>query len=50
MISKTWSRKSIATVVAVAVLSAYSMVVLAAGSQSVRRVVLVVVIEFSPNS
>ena len=30
MISKTWSRKSIATVVAVAVLSVYSMVVLAA--------------------
>jgi ferric-dicitrate binding protein FerR (iron transport regulator) len=29
MISKTWSRKSIATVVAVAVLSVYSMVVLA---------------------
>ena len=30
MISKTWSRKSIATAVAVAVLSVYSMVVLAA--------------------
>ena len=30
MISKSWSRKSIATVVAVAVLSVYSMVVLAA--------------------
>ena len=30
MISKTWSRKSIATLVAVAVLSVYSMVVLAA--------------------
>jgi phage baseplate assembly protein gpV len=30
MISKTWSRKSIATVVAVAVLSVYSMVALAA--------------------
>jgi ferric-dicitrate binding protein FerR (iron transport regulator) len=30
MISKTWSRKSLATAVAVAVLSAYSMVVLAA--------------------
>jgi hypothetical protein len=30
MISKSWSRKSIATAVAVAVLSVYSMVVLAA--------------------
>ncbi len=32
MISKSWSRKFIATVVAVAVLSVYSMLVLAAPS------------------